>query len=476
MDAERLLSGFDVDGRLSSAREIATHADKYATSLSRYWSYAREHTSDLYLHKNFGDFEWHADKSWFESRNNEFKEVDRTLGEQLSTWEAATSPYADKIDVVAASVASQNLRVTIEEALAKTKVEGIPDLANKQATAEYTYNFRMSVALAALSEQIGKRLEAIGNGTPQPLSVTRQMSDFLARASGMKELGELFRTEAAELQALRQEFFDTSFTAASLDKMRTRQAELIELLRDPNLSANDRNLRLRERRKIEASLEAWRHGMELVSMSASQRSALSDARIDFNEAVRKLGQDLSKKDRADWTKSRTERADKLLKLETPFISRAADGVKRYADEASQRSDRYEQALADIQNAASANKLDDVWTAVKNRCLKEGRAVSGEIARALDQAFDQGLSNQLTTWEKKWSTRGRKDAAEMLALASNLAETIDSYSTRGSAILEKNSEMESVHNRLQCGLQAIRERITTELNRRLELGEFGSPFS
>jgi len=473
--AERLFSGFDVADNQSLVRELSGRADKYASSLSRYWSYARERTSDIYLHQHLGGPEWHADVGWFERTNDAFKEVDRTLGEQLTKWEALTSPYADKIDVRAISSATHSLWLTIETALAKTKAEGLPD--NPQDKAEYAYKVRMSIHLAALSQQIGKRLEAMGSGTPQPAGATKQMSDFLERTSGMAELGERFNAEANDLQALQEELAKIGFTPESLDQMRTRQAELIQMLRGQDLSTGKWKIQLAAQQKIEASLETWRRSRDLVSMSNTQREVLMNAVTDLNEAVKKLGQTLDDDSRTEWMRRRGERAAKLLKLETPFFSRVADGVTQQADEARKRSDRYQQALADAQDAASANNLGDVWSDVKNRCLKESSAVSGkETATALDKAFDGGLSSQLTTWEKKFAMAARQEAPEILNLASNLAETIDAYSTRASYIMETNPELEEVHDRLQCGLKVIRDTVTGDLRRRLDQGVFGSPFS
>ena len=218
--------------------------------------------------------------------------------------------------------------------------------------------------------------------------------------------------------------------------------------------------------------------MDLVSMSKNQRDALNNAVTDLNEAVKKLGQTLDDDSRTEWNRRREERAANLLKLETPFFSRVAGGVTHQADEARKRSDSYQQALADAQDvAASADKLADVWSAVKTRCLKESNAVSGkETATALDKAFDGGLSSQLTTWEKKFKVAGSQDAPEILNLASNLAETVDAYSTRASYIMETNPGLVEVHDRLQCGLKAIRDTVTRDLRRHLEQGVFGPPFS
>jgi hypothetical protein len=173
--AETLFQSFDLESSATALKNAAARSDQYASSLSRYWSYMRESAGDTYLHKDLVGKDWHADTTWFRETNSALREIDRTLSRQLSKWEEVTSPYADKLDAVAISHACHDLRFTIDEALQKTKPEGLP--GDPQSTAEYAYRLTISVALAGMSEQIGKRLEALGSGTPQPASFTRQSSN-----------------------------------------------------------------------------------------------------------------------------------------------------------------------------------------------------------------------------------------------------------------------------------------------------------
>jgi hypothetical protein len=473
--AETLFQSFDLESSATALKNAAARSDQYASSLSRYWSYMRESAGDTYLHKNLVGKDWHADTTWFRETNSALREIDRTLSRQLSKWEEVTSPYADKLDAVAISHACHDLRFTIDEALQKTKPEGLP--GDPQSTAEYAYRLTISVALAGMSEQIGKRLEALGSGTPQPASFTRQIRDFLERESGKDALGREIDAEAKEVDALRQEFFNSGFTAERLDQMRTRQVELIELLRDTGLRADRRNTLSLEKRKVDASLRAWAEGMKRVSMGNDRAQSLTDARAELDEAVKKLNQKLCDEDRDGWTEKRSERAEKLLKLETPLVKRAVDGVSDYAEAVRERGKQYKQSLDDARDTVSDKGVQNFWAKVKKRCLEETGVVSGnELSRDLDKAFDSGLSGQLGEWSKKSDGAGRIDGAELQRLASDISETIDSYTNRASYLMEANADLQSVNDQLNCGLLAIRESIDGRLKRLFEQGAFGSPFS
>jgi hypothetical protein len=435
----------------------------------------RETASDTYLHQNLGGKDWHADTTWFHETDDAFKDIDRTLSRQLSKWEEVTSPYADKLDALAISHASHDLRFTIEEALQKTKPEGLPTAP--QAMAEYAYRLNMSVALAGMSEQIGKRLEALGSGKPQPASFTRQIREFLERESSKEGLGPEIDAAVKEVDALPQEFFNGGFTAERLDQMRTRQMELIELLRDGSLSADRRNTLSLEKQNVDASLRAWAEGMMRVTMAKHRATELHAARSEFDEAVKKLNQKLSDKDRASWTRKRIERAEKLLKLETPHVKRAVDGVKDYADAVRERGKLYKQALDDARDAVSDKGVQNYWAKVKKRCLEEIEAVSGkELSRDLDKAFDSGLSKQLADWVKKSDGAAKIDGAELQILAADISETIDSYTNRAIYLTETDADLQQVNDQLTCGLLAIRESIDGRLKRLFEQGAFGSPFN
>ena len=473
--AETLYGSFELEASATAVKNAAARSDQFASSLSRYWSYMRESAGDTYLHRNLGGKDWHADTTWFRETNNAFKDIDRTLSRQLSKWEEVTSPYADKLDAAAISHASHDLRFTIDEALQKIKPEGLPD--DPQGTAEYGYKLAMSVALAGMSEQIGKRLEALGSGNPQPASFTRQIREFLERESRKDGLGPEINAEVKEVDALRQEFFNAGFTAERLDQMRTRQVELIELLRDSRLSADRRSTLSLEKQKVDASLRAWAEGMKRVSMSNDRAQTLNEARAELDEAVKKLNQNLSDKDWNSWAEKRNERAEKLLKLETPLVKRAVDGVKDYADGVRERSKLYQQALDDARDAVSDKGVQNYWAKVKKRCLEETEVVSGkELSKALDDAFDSGLSKQLGDWGKKSDGAGKMDGAELQRLAADISETIDSYTNRSTYLMEADADLQQVNDQLNCGLLAIRESIDGRLKRLFEQGTFGSPFN
>ena len=63
--AEILFTGFRTEASYSELKSATDNAGQYSSSISRFWSHARENACDRYLHQKLDGNDWHVDTAWF---------------------------------------------------------------------------------------------------------------------------------------------------------------------------------------------------------------------------------------------------------------------------------------------------------------------------------------------------------------------------------------------------------------------------
>jgi hypothetical protein len=162
----------------------------------------------------------------------------------------------------------------------------------------------------------------------------------------------------------------------------------------------------------------------------------------------------------------------LAGWEARFVDAGREAIKKEADEAQDRSERYDQTLADAR-AAMRKDIAGYWSRLKGDFLSQVETAAGEELRGtLDEAFGANLSEQLTTWTTE-TLKTRLDPVKLQTTATDLLATLSSYSIRAELVTRgrKEPELIEAHDKLQCGLSAIRESVAKSLKFLFDNGAF-----
>jgi uncharacterized protein (DUF2164 family) len=197
-------------------------------------------------------------------------------------------------------------------------------------------------------------------------------------------------------------------------------------------------------------------------VEARQIQDARNALIDVTQDLDSLRRRTSEEHKALVEKFK-QTADSLFSLEDPFLGAAREAVKREAQDSQDRLDAYQQGLEDARSMVGT-KAASYWREVKGDFLIEIEAVAGkELKNRLNKAFDANFAGQLKAWKDE-AAKTRLDPVKLQKIATNLVETIYTYSKRVYFALNNldRHEVQQIQDKLNCGLAAIQESVTKEL--------------